>query len=112
MSYTIRGTIKEISETQEFASGFTKREFVVTEQADKYPQDIKLEVVKERCAELDALAVGQKVEVQFNIRGNEHNGRHFVNLQAWKIEALTMAPEAAQSGAQSGGDVIDEQMPF
>ena len=36
-----------IGEVQSFPSGFTKREFVVTTAADKYPQDLKFEIVKD-----------------------------------------------------------------
>ncbi len=107
-SHNLAGSIKQIDETQTFPSGFTKREFVVTVPDGNYPQDIKLEVVKDRCSELDALQVGQGVFVSFNLRGNEHNGRHFVNLQAWKINASPMVATAPQTGA----DVIDGDMPF
>lgn len=82
--YTVKGKIKLIGETQSFNSGFTKREFVVTDQDEKYPQDIKFEAIKDACGTLDAFGVGDEVEVSFNIRGNEYNGRHYVNLQAWK----------------------------
>ena len=85
--YEAAGKIKVINETQSFASGFTKREFVVTTSADKYPQDLKFEVVKDKCSMLDAFEVGQDVQVTFDIRGNEYNGKYFVNLSAWKIQA-------------------------
>jgi single-strand DNA-binding protein len=85
MSHEITGTILEIQPEQQFASGFSKREFVVTTR-DKYPQPIKLEFTKERCAQLDDYQPGDPVKVSFNLRGNEHQGRHYVNLQAWKIE--------------------------
>jgi hypothetical protein len=86
MSYELTGTIKSIAETQSFASGFTKRQFVVTTDDDKYPQDIPLEFVKDGCARLDAYDEGDGCKVSFNIRGNEYNGKHYVQLSAWKIE--------------------------
>lgn len=84
MSYEIIGKILEIYPEQSFASGFTKREFVVTTR-DKYPQPIKLEFTKEKCAQLDDYQPGDPVKVSFNLRGNEYKNRYFVNLQAWKI---------------------------
>ena len=48
MSHNLKGKVKEVGETQEFSSGFTKREFVITTD-DKYPQDVKFEVVKDNC---------------------------------------------------------------
>jgi len=84
--YELSGKIKVIEDTQSFASGFTKREFVVTTQDDKYPQDIKFEVVKDKTRLLDNLTVGQDVSVNFDIRGNEYNGRYYVNLNCWKLQ--------------------------
>jgi hypothetical protein len=91
MSYEIKGTLLEIYPEQQFASGFSKREFVVTTR-DKYPQPIKLEFTKERCGQLDDFRPGDPVMVSFNLRGNEYNNRYFVNLQAWKIEPDGAAP--------------------
>ena len=92
--YETAGKLKWIGTTQSFASGFTKREFVVTTAADKYPQDLKFEVVKDKCPLLDPFELGQDVQVSFDIRGNEYNGKYFVNLACWKIQA---GGEAASS---------------
>ena len=83
----LQGTIKHIFETQEFDSGFKKREFVVTTDGD-YPQDIKFEVIKDKVDILDKYSEGQRVDVSFDIRGNEYNGKYYNNLQAWKVFAV------------------------
>lgn len=93
-TFEIEGTLKVISEVQSFASGFTKREFVVEVEDGKYPQMIKFEVVKDKTALLDQLSEGDPVSVAFDIRGNEYNGRYYVNLNAWKVE---------RGGGGSGG---------
>lgn len=80
----VTGVIKVIMETETFDSGFSKRGFVVT-TSEQYPQDIKLEFVKEKCDILDKYTEGQEVTVGFNLRGNEYNGKYYVNLNAWKI---------------------------
>lgn len=82
--YEALGKIKLIDDVQTFNGGFTKREFVITVES-KFPQDIKFEVVKDKCSLLDQFKVGQEVTVNFDIRGNEYNGKHYVNLNAWKI---------------------------
>ena len=46
MELIVTGKIKLINDTQTFASGFSKREFVVT-TAEQYPQDIKFETIKD-----------------------------------------------------------------
>ena len=83
--YEMSGKLKWIGEAQTFASGFIKREFVVTTNHDKYPQDIKFEVIKEKCPQLDPLELNQDVSVSFDIRGNEYNGKYYVNLSCWKV---------------------------
>ena len=103
-NYEAEGTIKEIMDAVTFDSGFTKREFVVTDDDDRFPQDIKYEVIKDKVALLDEFKVGDRVKVVFNTRGNNKNstGRYFVNLNAWKIEAGEQgaAPVAATNGAE------------
>ena len=78
------GTIKEIFEAQTYGNGNTKREFVVTTE-EQYPQEIKLELFKEKTELLNQFRPGDRVNVHFNLRGNENNGRYYVNLNAWKI---------------------------
>jgi len=92
MSNQTKGTVKAIFDTQTFSSGFQKREFVIT-TAEQYPQDIKFEVVKEKCGDLDRYTVGQSVTVHFNLRGNEYNGKYYVSLQAWKLEGAKLSPD-------------------
>ena len=102
--YEAAGKIKVINETQSFASGFTKREFVVTTAHDKFPQDLKFEIVKDKCSLLDAFEVGQEVQVSFDIRGNEYNGKYFVNLSCWKLQAAdgSQAPSGPPRQAPGG----------
>ena len=120
-----------IGEVQSFASGFTKREFVVTTANDKYPQDLKFEVVKDKCAMLDGFKTGQEVQVNFDIRGNEYNGKYFVNLSCWKLQTAdggapparsgpataSSTPSSGSAGEPSMGDLrddddFDDDVPF
>lgn len=87
MAYEMKGTVKVIGEVQTFGSSFTKREIVITTSDDKYPQDIRMDAIKDRTALLDDFKVGDPVKVSFDIRGREYNGRYFVDLSVWKIEA-------------------------
>lgn len=101
--YEASGKIKMIGEVQKFPSGFTKREFVVT-TADKFPQDLKFETVKDKCAMLDSFRLGDEVQVNFDIRGNEYNGKYFVNLSCWKVQNASGAdaPSSRDSGPAHG----------
>lgn len=105
-AYEVSGKLKLKNETQTFDSGFSKREFVVTTE-EQYPQDIKLEFVKDKCSLLDMYEVDSPVKVSFNLRGNEYNDKYYVNLQAWRIEK----GEATQTTEPIGGQET-EILPF
>lgn len=119
--YQLEGTIKLINDIQTFQSGFQKREFVVSTD-EQYPQDVKFECVKDKCALLDNVSPGQRVSVSFRIRGNEYQGRYYVNLQSFKVDAVggggggggaSEAPEGYASGDGVEDDPFaNESSPF
>ena len=112
--YELSGIVKEIFEEKTFASGFNLREFVVTDEADKYPQDIQFQSVKDKVELVNKLNKGDKVKVTFNIRGREWNGKYFVNLEAWKIEPLAAAAAGSDGPPpfDPADEVLDEEPPF
>ena len=114
-AYEMTGRVKAVFAPVSFASGFTKREFVLTLE-DEYPQDVKFVCVKEKGALLDAVAAGSRVKVLFRIRGNEHKERYYVDLQAFHIDALAAeagaAPPPAPAGAAGPAGPADAALPF
>lgn len=110
-SFEMEGKVKVISEAQTFASGFSKREFVVEVEDGKYPQMIKFEAIKEKANQLDDLSVGDAVKVNFDIRGNEYNGRYYVNLNAWKIGKLDGASASSSSSPSQAPPAQDGPPP-
>jgi len=116
MAYDLTGKIKVIQDPQTFSSGFTKREFVVTVEDGKWPQDICLECVQDKVGLLDSLQVGQEVTATFDIRGREYNGRYFNNLQAWKIVAAEGASAdekpPAPDEVPADFDEYEDDIPF
>jgi hypothetical protein len=84
-TFELEGTLKQLFETQTFASGFAKREFVVEVPDGKYPQMLKFECVKDKISMLEGVKIGDPVKVAFDIRGSEYKERFYVNLNAWKI---------------------------
>lgn len=114
----IKGKLIKIGDTQEFGSnGFTKREFVI-ETPDQYPQQIPIEVIKDKCQLLDQFGVGDTVKVDYDLRGREWNGRYFSSVQAWKVELLEQAQTHAQTENVTGAvpvqddSGIDDNVPF
>lgn len=84
----IKGSIHLIGETETVGNnGFTKR-LVVIETQEQYKQTIPVDFVKDKTNILDNYEVGDTVDVSVNVRGNEYNGKYYVNLQGWKIEKI------------------------
>jgi hypothetical protein len=117
--YELTGTVKEIFDEQTFASGFNKREFVVTTEGEKFPQDIALECLKDKVELVNKLNKGDKVKVSFDIRGREWQGRYFVNLAAWKVESAGASGGSGIARSDDepppydpGDEILDEEPPF
>ena len=85
----LKGKVISIGQTEEVGSnGFTKRQIVV-ETTGQYPQPIPVELHKDKCALANTLQIGDSITAHIDLRGREHNGRYYVNVVAWKIEADT-----------------------
>ena len=85
MAYEVKGVVHQIDQEQTFASGFTKR-MIVIKTEEKYAQTVPIEFFKDDVIKVEKLKLGQEVTVHFNLRGSEHNGRFYCNLQGWKID--------------------------
>jgi len=122
--YEATGKLKVIFDTQTFPSGFTKREFVVTTGDENYPQDLKFEIIKDKCSWLDKFEAGQDVTVHFDIRGNEFKDKYYVNLNCWKIlggegsgSGSSNAPSQSSANESSQvepspDDLVNDDIPF
>ncbi|MFO8027212.1 MAG: DUF3127 domain-containing protein [Opitutales bacterium] len=112
--YEISGTVKTILDEKTFSSGFNVREFVVTTDADKFPQDICLQCVKDKVELVNKLKEGDKVKVSFDLRGREWQGKYFVNLNAWKIDygAAENTGSDEPPPFDPADEILDEEPPF
>jgi len=112
MSLQLNGTIKLIGEKQVFDSGFQKVEFVLTTNDEKYPQDVKFEIVQDKVDDfLKYNKVGSVVDVDFNVRGNEYKEKYYVNLTAWKVFKSQAAAPATDIGVPSE-EIPTDYLPF
>ncbi len=117
MLYEMIGTVKAVKDVMTFQSGFTKREFILTREDERFNPDVSLSFTKERCALLDGVQPGERVKVSFAINCREYNGRYYTDLNALKLEKVDETGGAAadtdfpvDSGVPvSGGD---DAMPF
>lgn len=91
--FKLTGTVKVVKDTIQVTDKFSKREFVITDTDPNYPQDISFQASQDKCSILDGFAVGQQVEVSFNLRGREWTSpqgevKYFNTLDAWRIESV------------------------
>jgi hypothetical protein len=129
-SYEVQGIVHSIGDTTEYGSnGFTKREFVIKltgeGENDRYPNHVALELIKDKCALMDAYNIGDEISVQFNFSGRLWSGngkpeKCFTSLQAWKIDAAGPATSAYDAYDQTppafdqvpGPADFDDDIPF
>lgn len=78
------GQVKRIGAVEPVSDKFKKRELIL-EIPGQYLQVVKFEFVQDKCGLLDAIRVGENVNVHFNLNGREHNGNVYNTLQGWKI---------------------------
>ena len=88
MTYNFEGLVKVVLPTQEFASGFKKREIIVSSTDEKFPQDIKFEFIKDSADKLEAFKPNDMVKVVFGLKGNEYEGKFYTNLVGVAIAHL------------------------
>ncbi len=86
----LQGTVKKLSEILTFASGFQKRELVLSTE-EQYPQPINIEFLQEKAELLNNIKEGDKVKIGINIRGREWTSpqgevKYFNSIVGWRIQ--------------------------
>lgn len=112
----IKGKIIKIGKSEQVSDNFKKR-LLVVETDEKYPQQIPLEFVQDKTCELDGFHKGDIVEVAFNLRGREWNGKYFVNLNGWKIQRLrdhtqSQTPAEPPTAEDKAPETNADDLPF
>ena len=112
MNVILKGTILKINETQSIGDkGFTKRSLIL-QTLDKYPQELNIEFIKDKCDLLNNLAEGEQIAISTNILGRKWTNPEgvdmwFNSLQGWNIELLIKQPEPEQEP-----DPAPDDLPF
>lgn len=97
MGYKAEGKVVKIFDAEQKSASFQAREFVIEVADGQYPQMVKFQLVQDKCALVDDYSEGDNIEVEFDLRGREWNGKYFTNLQAWRIN------RAGEGGGESQG---------
>lgn len=139
MSNKLTGVVYSIGNTQQVSEKFAKREVVILDESGKYPNHILFQFTQDKCNELDNIALGQEVEISYNLSGrlwidpNTGVEKCFNTLSAWRIEGTVITPPsiissdsyafsatvggtattpAVQTSAQTIATADDQDLPF
>lgn len=117
--FTLKGKLIVKGDEQQITEKFKKREFVIQDDAEQYPQVISFQLVQDKCSLLDAYNVGDEISVNFNVRGREWTSpkdgqtKYFNSLEAWKITGDGETPVNIPTAAPANAGVdIEDDLPF
>jgi len=112
MRYELSGTLRVVRDTQVISDRFKKREFVVMiDEESQFPQPIMCQFTQDRCSKLDNFNSGDKVKVEFYLKGREWTSpqgevKYFLSADAWTIDTLGGNTEpAVYQNEGSTGDI-------
>ena len=120
---TFTGVLTNLGEAQEIGSnGAIKREFVVKEQGEQYPQEGLFQMIKKKdkaeyVTSKFTAQVGDVVEVHYSLSTNEYKGRFYGSNNAFMLKVLekNSAPQQSNQAPASNDLGIDddsEGLPF
>jgi cold shock CspA family protein len=116
--FKFKGIAYKVGNVETISDKFRKRELVLTDGADQYPQYIPFTFVNDKCDLLESIAEGQEVEVSFSLKGREWTSpqgqvKFFSTIEGFAVaaEKPAFAPNVAPSTPGSG-HTDDQDLPF
>ena len=124
--YEYTGVVEKGLATQTFASGFSKRDIVLTDDVGsdtKWPNHIAFTFKKDAASVLDTVKEGQRVKIRFAIDGREWTNpqgqvKYFTDLTGLKLDVLNEdgtstepVPAPAEPDFPADAGEVDD-MPF
>lgn len=124
--YEYTGVVEKVLATQTFASGFSKRDIVLTDDVGsdtKWPNHIAFTFKKDAASVLDTVKEGQRVKIRFAIDGHEWTNpqgqvKYFTDLTGLKLDVLNEdgtstepVPAPAEPDFPADAGEVDD-MPF
>lgn len=119
---TYTGFLKVKNPTRKVSEKFSVREFVLTDDAQSYPQTIQFQLTQDRCSLLDNDKVGDELTVHFLLKGREWKNpqgemKYFNSLDVFRVQNAGRVPSAPVDDSQtfSNETVVptpDDDLPF
>ena len=60
----------------------------VIDTGDQYNPNIAFGLFGDKTALVDNIAIGQEIEVSFNLSSREHNGKWYTQADCWKVTKI------------------------
>lgn len=91
----IKGTIYSVGTTKQVSDNFSKREFILKDSDEKYPNYLTMQLSNKNVDLITESDVNASVTVSFNLRGRlwlnkENQEVSFNSIDAWKIVKETV----------------------
>jgi len=93
----VKGRLIHVGEIETVGQNNMEKRIVAVETEGEYPQQIGIEMIKEKTKLITEGDQGRDVTVSINLRGREYNGKYYVNLSGWKVEFHGDAPQSDES---------------
>lgn len=113
---TFKGQVVHVGQTEQVSDKFRKRLLVVTDNDDKYPQEVPFEFTQDNVDKLNAVKVGDTVDVSYNLKGNKWKEKWYANVTGWKVDVLSSSggsPAAkSTSDKEAAFEEANDDLPF
>lgn len=88
----LQRTLIHIGKVEQVSEKFRKRDLIIQTQ-EQYPQEIKLQLVQDKCELVTNIGLNTNVSVEFNLRGKSFITKQRVkmwnnNLDVWKLKVI------------------------
>lgn len=119
--FKFKGIVYKVGNTEVISEKFSKRELVLTDGADQYPQFISFTFIKDKCDLLNSLAEGQETEVSFSLKGREWTSpqgevKYFNTIEGFAVTSNAFAKNVIGTpGSGHSDDKLaagDDDLPF
>ena len=93
-SFEIQGKLHKVFPSENKSGSFQAREFVIEVESGQYSQFVKFQLTQDRCDLIDSYSEGEEIQVSFDLRGREWDGKYFTNLNAWRLNRPSSTEKA------------------
>jgi hypothetical protein len=107
--YKFKGQLIEKSEIQNVGKT-TKLEFVIKDSSTQWENYAKFDIYGDHIQKLKYVNLNEEIEVVFNVKGRQYNGKVYTNLVAYNIN--TDYNKKVESNQVTDNNSNNDNLPF